>query len=247
MTLLFSCSQSNEDVMVATKYWQAQKNKDMSALAATLADPKEIEMFKHMKFSANKFIVSKVNDEVLVKLERFCYPDLVINMAIVDIKGIKKVDSKLTTRNFFESAMKNNKPLKKYCYDFDDKRLSGKINGQMWDYKKVATRVVDWGTKKTISVSVYAEDCNTESYGYCKLPKLIISNLDLSSDGGNFTNSENITIHTPPSDNEIISKGSYRISHPNPDITKIEISFEKGTQNFLNGFVELETKTLTIN
>jgi hypothetical protein len=142
--------------------------------------------------------------------------------------------------------MSNSEPVRKYCYDFDNSELSGKINGQAWSVKKIDSRVIDWGNKKSISISLHPEDCDIEDSGYsgnCKRPKLMISHLNLKEDGGNMSNTENVTIYTPPSDNRIISRGSYRVTHKKQGQTKVEISFKYDNQNYLNGFFVLNNET----
>ena len=244
VTILASCSKPNEDIIIATKYWDAQKNNNLIELEQLLAVPEEIETFKHMQFSAESFSVDKSdNGDILVSIKRFCYPDLIVNTEVIEVNGVKKIDSNATIKNLFKAAKVNNKTVKKYCYDFDDTELTGLVNGQPWAVKKVDTRVIDWGSKKTIAIALHPEDCDTEYSGYCKLPKLMISNLNLNGDGGNFSASENITIHTPPSENQIISTGSYRITHLNEEATKVEISFKHDEKNHLNGFVLLPNKT----
>lgn len=176
--------------------------------------PEDVETFKHMKFIGDSFSVSTDdNGDVLVDIKRYCYRDLIFRTEVVEVGGIRKIDSKATIKNLFEVASVNSDPIKKYCYDFDSSELTGKINGQEWTIKKVDARLVDWGSKNTIYTSLHPEDCEAEYTGDCVLPRLIVSNLNLKGDGGNFSASENITIHTPPSDNQVISAGSYRITH----------------------------------
>lgn len=244
VTILSGCSQPNEDIILATKYWEAQKNNNLTELEGLLSAPEEIGTFKHMKFIGESFSATQSDEgDILVNIKRFCYPDLIVNTEVIDVNGVKKIDSKATIKNLFIAARENSQPIKKYCYDFDNTKLSGKINGQAWAVKKVDSRVIDWGTEKTTNIALHPEDCNTEYTGGCELPKLMISNLNLKGDGGNFTTTENITIHTPPSDNQIISKGSYRITHSNKGETKIEISLKHNEQNYLNGFVIVQNET----
>ena len=140
-------------------------------------------------------------------------------------------------------ACRNYEPIKKYCYDFQNEELTGKINGELWGVKKIDQRVVNWGNKKTIEISLHPEVCDTEYVGKCLQPTLLISNLNLEGDGGNMTSSENITIHTHPSNNQIISKGSYRVHHQRDGSMKIEISFKHDEKNYLNGYVVVKKET----
>jgi hypothetical protein len=245
LALLFGCSKPNEDILVATKYWEAQKNNNLMELKNTLADPKQIARFEHSKLDIESFAVTDSdNSGVLINIKRFCYPDLNFTTSIIDVNGVKKVDSKATFKNLYDVSKLNSKPVRKYCYDFDNSELSGKVNGEVWRIKKVNSRVVDWGNKKSMSISLHPEECDTEYSFNCKRPKLIISNLNLKGDGGNMTPTENITIHTPPSDNLIISKGSYRVTHQTQGEKKVEISFLHDNQNYLNGFFVLKDEAL---
>ncbi|EGR0209231.1 hypothetical protein KZY42_003083 [Vibrio vulnificus] len=145
--------------------------------------------------------------------------------------------------NLFKMLKSRGEPVKKYCYEFEGHELSGKVNGQNWEVKKIDYREIDWGDKKSISISLHPEECNTEYSGECKKPKLIISNLNLNGDGGNMNSEENVTIHIPPSDNRVISKGSYRVTNDGQGGKMLEISFKFDEQNYLNGFVVLKHET----
>ncbi len=244
LVLLFGCSKPTEDVLVATKYWEYQRGDNLTDLVTTLAEPEQIKTFKHLKLDIESFAIAG-NDEsgVLVNIKRFCYPELNVMTSIVEIDGVKKVDSKATIKNLFEVLKSKNEPVRKYCYDFENVELSGEINGQAWSVKKIDYRVIDWGNKKSTSISLHPEECDTEYSGACKRPKLIISQLNLNGVGGNMSGTENITIHTPPSDNRVISKGSYRVTKNEQGKIRVEISFKHDDQNYLNGFVVLNNET----
>ncbi|WP_372873110.1 hypothetical protein [Shewanella sp.] len=241
---LFGCSKATEDVLVATKYWESQQGYNLTALVTTLAEPEQINIFKHLKLDIESFAIAGKDDGgVLVNIKRYCYPEFKVMTSIVEIDGVKKVDSKATIKNLFEVLKSQNEPVRKYCYDFESMELSGEIDGQEWRVKKIDYRVIDWGDKISTSISLHPEECDTEYSGTCKRPKLIISKLNLNGVGGNMNGTENITIHTPPSDNLVISKGSYRVSKIEKGKVRLEISFKHDNKNYLNGFVVLNNET----
>jgi len=241
-TLLVGCGDSEKQTLVK-RYFNAMQSKDVVILQSILKKPKNAAMFSpESGFSMtlkNIEILDEVDKGVNVKYSRFCYPDIVVPTIVVNTDSGYKVDLIATMKGEFK-AMKEAKPLRKYCYDFEDKPLSGQLNGKPWNYVKSHSREINWGTSITTNVSLYAEDCDMEYSGGCNLPNLIISNLNLDAQGGNLGPKENITIHTPPGDNETISQGSYRVTAVDDKTVKLELSFIAGNGNALNGHIMLE-------
>jgi len=240
--LLTGCSQKNESVEVVSTFWKAFVENDISALEAVLKNDGDAEFLASGRITLSNYeVLDEVPGGVEVKFSRFCYADAIAVTKVVDVKGKKKIDFRSTLLAQIQ-AMKDSKPTEKYCYEFKDKPLSGLINGQKWQSVKTHVADVDWGDKITQRVSIHSEDCDPEVYGKCKLPSLIISNLDLESEGGNFNNIHNLTIYTPPGDNKIISTGSYRISMLDNGAKKVELSFENDKKNYLSGHFVLNNK-----
>ena len=240
--LLSGCLADNDHVLIVNKYWQAIEDGNIGELENILSDTEDLAVLERMKLDWDSFTVKQTGEEgVLVSIKRFCYQDLTFKTELVDVQGSAKVDSSATLKSLLREAATKSEPIKKYCYGFDIKPLSGKIGGQDWVIKNADHRIIDFGGKKANRISLYTENCDVEYTGECKLPKLIVSNLNFEGDGGNFSVRENITIHTPPSNNQIISKGSYRITPLNDGTTKLEISFNHDEQNHLNGAVILQS------
>ena len=241
-SLLTGCGTSEKQTLVK-RYFDAMQSKNVTELQSILKDPKNAEMFSpdsgFSMTSKNFEILDDVPQGVKVKYSRFCYSDVVVPTIVIKTDNGYKVDLMATMKGEFK-AMKGAKPLKKYCYDFEDKLLNGQLNGKPWTFVKSYSREINWGTKITKSISLYSEDCNTEESGSCKNPSLIISNLKLESEGGNFGARENLTIHIPPGDNYTISQGSYRISIVENNNMKLELSFKDDNSNFVNGYILLE-------
>ena len=241
-TLLVGCGDSEKKTLVKS-YFNAMQSKNVAMLQSILKTPKNAEMFSPesgFSMTLKTFeILDDVDQGVNVKYSRFCYPDIVVPTVVVNTDSGYKVDLMATMKGEF-NAMKEAKPLRKYCYDFEDKPLSGQLNGKPWSYVKSHSREINWGTNVTTNVSLYAEDCDMEYSGGCTLPKLIISNLNLDAKGGNLGQKENITIHTPPGDNETISQGSYRVTAVDEKTVKLELSFIADNGNVLNGHIKLE-------
>ena len=183
-------------------------------------------------------IQDEIANGVNVKFSRFCYDDVVVPTIVKEVSGRFKVDFRATLKAQMQ-MMKSSKPNKKYCFDFENRPLSGKLNGQAWQFVKTHHQKIDWGNKVSISTKLYGEDCDASSFGSCGKSSLIISNLDLSGDGGNFNNTNNVTIHVPPSENLVVSTGSYRITNEGNQ-KKIELSFNYDDNNVINGFFLLE-------
>ncbi|MEW6997228.1 hypothetical protein AADZ86_05965 [Colwelliaceae bacterium BS250] len=241
-TLLVACGDSEKQILVKD-YFNAMQTKDVVTLQSILKNPKNADMFSpesgFSMTSKNFEILDDVPQGVNVKYSRFCYADIVVPTVVVSSDKGYKIDMMATMKGEFK-AMKEAKPLKKYCYDFEDKPLSGQLNGKPWAYVKSHAREINWGTNITTSISLYAEDCDMEYSGGCTLPNLNISNLKLDTDGGNFGPRENMTIHTPPGDNETISQGSYRLTNVENNKVKVELSFKADNGNYVNGYVLLD-------
>lgn len=240
-TLLAGCGESAKQALVK-QYFTAMQNKDVTTLKAILKNPKNAEMFapdSGFSMTSNKFtVLDEVPEGVNVKYSRFCYADILVPTIVVDTADGFKVDLMATMKGEFK-AMKDSKPLKQYCYDFQDKPLAGKLNGKPWSYVNSHTREINWGNEVTQSISLYAEQCDAEQYGSCSKPSLIISNLDLTGTGGNLGAKENITIHVPPGNNDIISQGSYRVTHLDDQTIKLELVFTSDDGSTLNGHITL--------
>lgn len=239
LSLLSACGGESESVKVTKDFWKAFSTNDQALMASVLKNPKDAEFLAGGKSTLQKYeVLGEVAGGVEVKFSKFCYADMVVPTAIVDVDGKKKIDFMATLKAQMK-AHKMAKPTKKYCYDFEEQPLSGKLNNTSWQFVEAYSREINWGDKVTTNTSLFSEKCDHETYGQCSLPNLIISNLDLNSEGGNFTNQVNVTIHVPPSDNIVVSTGSYRISKEGNQ-KKVELSFKQDEQNTLSGYFYLK-------
>jgi len=234
-TILGACGQKNEAIQVTSDFWEGLSTNNKALLESVLENKEDAEFLSSGRFTLSDYeVLGEVSNGVEVKFSTFCYADMIIPTIIKDIEGAKKVDFRATLHAQMKMR-KNAVPLEKYCYDFNDKPLSGRLGGDSWVFTQSKSREINWGNEITINTTLYSEDCDTETYGKCKKPSLIISNLDLNGEGGNFTNKVNVTIHIPPSDNHVVSTGSYRISTVNGK-KKIELSFDVDPNNNLSGY-----------
>ena len=241
-TLLSGCGDSAKQTIVK-QYFSAMQNKDVTTLKTILKNPKNAEMFSPdsgFSMTLNTFeVLEDVPEGVNVKYSRFCYADMILPTIVVDTDDGYKVDLMATMKGEFK-AMKDSKPLKQYCYDFQEQPLTGILGGKPWSYVQSHTREINWGDKISQSTSLYAEQCDAEQYGSCSEPSLIISNLDLSGSGGNLNGRENITIHTPPNNNKVVSQGSYRVSQLENNQIKLELTFKHDNGDTINGHITLD-------
>jgi len=236
-----ACDGQSEPVQVTSIFWEGMTTNNKELLLSVLESKEDAEFLSQGKSTLKEYeVLAEVPGGVEVKFSRFCYADIIIPTILKEVNGSLKVDFRSTLREQFK-ANKSAVTLSKYCHDFDDKPLTGILNGHSWSFVKSKSREIDWGDTITTNTTLYSEDCDTEVSGKCSEPSLIISNLDLSGEGGNFNNRVNVTIHTPPGDNLVISTGSYRVSGKSGN-KKVELSFNQDSQNIISGhfFIEVE-------
>ena len=211
----------------------------MDTLTHLLAKPERISLFEHLKLDVtNLVLLSSSDKEVIVSIERFCYPPISVSTMLITVDGHPKIDSVLTFHNLMQNLESTNR-LRKYCYDFNDSVLSGYINGEPWSFKMPYVVDIKLGGKIKRKTFLHPEICDAEFSGMCELPKLIL-NFDLDGDGGNLSATQNLTIYSPPGNNLVVTEGSYRISRmPENNTTKLELSFKQDDSNYLSGYVVL--------
>ena len=237
--LLLGCTQQSESIKVTTDFWKGMATNNKELLESVLAKKEDAEFLSKGKSTLTNYeILGEVSGGVEVKFSKFCYPDITAPTILKSVDGSLKVDLFATLRAQMK-AHKKAIPLRKYCYEFENKPLSGSLAGIKWSFVKSNSREINWGDKVTTNTTLYSEDCDTDTHGKCTKPSLLISHLDLAGEGGNFTNTVNVTIHTPPGTNHIISSGSYRVSNEGVN-KKVEISFSDDEKNRLSGFYIIE-------
>jgi hypothetical protein len=237
--LQIGCSQQSESIKVVSDFWKGMDKNDRVLLESVLENKADAEFLSQGKSTLSDYEVlgeseGEAFEGVNVRFSRFCYADMIVPTILVEVDGKKKINFRRTLKVQM-AAHKKAKPLRKYCYDFDEKQLSGNLGGKPWSFVQSKSRDIDWGDKVTTNITLYGESCDTDTYGKCTQPRLIISNLDLNSEGGNFTNKVNVTVHVPPGDNQVVSTGSYRVTQ-NKGHKKVELSFKQDGKNSLSGF-----------
>ncbi|MBF4521348.1 hypothetical protein HXZ60_05600 [Acinetobacter towneri] len=234
------CAKKSEDpkVNLVQNFWQAMQAQDVETVKQLMSDPEQAMILEngHLNLAVDSFkVLDSTPEGVNVKFSRHCYPDMTLPTILTEKDGVVKVDFMAT----FQAHMKQSghaEPTEQYCYKFKNEPMQGVINDRPWQADHVQREVVDFGTRKSESVSILAEPCPQEGCVIPKNPSIIVSNLDFSGVGGNFNHQQNITIYTPPSDNRIITQGSYRISSSGHQ-TKLEISFQEQSGDYVNGYI----------
>ncbi len=240
--LLLGCAQEDPKVDLVTRFWQAMDTNDAETLKQLLSDPQQAEFIAsgNVAFAVESYeVLEPTSEGVNVNFVRHCYPDILVPTIIIDKNGTPKIDL-IATLQAQMKRMAEVKATKKYCYEFQDQPMQGVINGEPWQAQHVRRQVFDFGAKKEEKLSIYSETCRQDNCFMVSTPSLLISNLDLSGDGGNFGNNNNITIYIPPSENLMISQGSYRVSSLSDGKSKLEISFKDDSGNSINGYIFYE-------
>jgi hypothetical protein len=238
--VLVGCGPSQSKEEVAESFWRAVDAQDVDALKSLVMKPENAERFgpdgtTRVKYESYK-VVGKSELGAEVRFERFCYPDAVAQTVITELEGKLRVNVNETIREIVEASV-GQKPTREYCYSFEDQPLKGKLNGKSWSARSVYSEMVGSGSDKEEWTKLYLEDCEEVDCSALDAVRLNVSNLDLAGAGGNFGPKENITITIPPHNNIIVTTGSYKISEIGDGKNKLEISFEKGPDNHLNGYI----------
>ena len=241
LIIMFGCSQKDDDVVLVQKFWEAAQNKDVEALKVLISKPEIASMFAEgngISIDVGEIQIGKKleNGNVGFTYKRFCYPEVASETKLVRIDGVSKVDVMATFKAKSKDA-NDIKPMKKYCYPFEDKQMTGKISGVTVTFIYLNKSIVNFGTHEEESYELTTEPCAGSECLTLKTPKILIHHLDFNNDGGNFNNAENITLFTPPHFNEFITEGSYRVTKSTPGNNKLEISFEKDKDNYINGYI----------
>lgn len=220
-------------VNVVHEYIYAHKYKNYDKIEELLLDPSDILAIKYTSVEFKDYkIISEKNNSVRISFKRFCYDDPEIDIIVID----NRIDFKSTLRNIL-SEERNSKANKKYCYNFEDKKLSGtlnRINFNFLNYFENKTKDTNGNISRI--KRIFAEKCDFIEMKNCKNSVINLSELDLSSDGGNFSDNNYISIIDPKDKFEfIVTEGSYRITDEYNEY-KIEISFNLDSNNYLNGY-----------
>jgi hypothetical protein len=245
-----ACSQSAEEKQLVQSFWEAIQAKDADALGHLIVNPSNSDLLLGsagltFELIGDSFKVLTVNDDntVGVQFSRHCYPDTVLPTVLTKTDQGLRVDFAETFRKTAQNPQEP-QPTKKYCYEFEDKPLSGVIDGQPWAANNIDATEMSFGSRSIKRVALHSEACPNDNCFSVKMPSIILDGLDLTGEGGYLNNKHSITIFTPPNTNIRISEGSYRVSELPNGKTKLELVFEKDWGNRVNGRVIIDAKSL---
>ena len=238
---LSGCSFSNEELDVTERYWSALLTSNTNELKQVVSS--ESDLLHAQKYTFDDAF-SYVNERgyVLTTIKRFCYPDVTIKTKVVSVDGQPRVEAKATSRSLIQMMSENQTPVRQDCHGFYNSPLSGKINGEPWEIKKATIESLAANSLHSIKISLHPEECDTEHSGSCTRPKLLLVNIFREGEGewADLSNRDNITIHTPPSGNKMVTLESYRVTPISEGKKRLELSFHDDEQNYLSGFVNLD-------
>jgi hypothetical protein len=211
-------------------------------LKSILTDPKEAEFIADGNISLtieSYEVMEPTTDGVNVKFSRHCYPDIIVPTVISNKGDQSKVDLMATLQAQMKK-MVGATTTERYCYGFTDQKMQGLLDGKPWQADNIQDAAKAYGIVGMESITLYSEPCPEEGGCFAVKSPRIILNFDLKSDGGNFSNKSNITLHFPPNKNQMVSTGSYRISSDGNGKTKLEISFFEDENNHIDGYLVFE-------
>lgn len=238
--VLVGCGSSQTQEEVAESFWNAVDAQDVDALKLLVMKPENAERFgpdgTARVIYESYDVIGKSELGAEVRFERFCYPDSVAQTVITEVEGEPRVNINKTIKQLIKASV-GQEPTRKYCYSFKDQPLKGKLNGESWTARGVYSEMAGSGPEKKKWTRIYPENCEEVDCSSLDAVRLNISNIDLAGGSGNFGPKENVTITVPPHNNIVVTMGSYKVSEVGDGKKKLEISFEKGPDNHLNGYI----------
>lgn len=240
--LIYGCSPRNPDTEVAEAFWRAVQAQDAEAILALSSDPEEGKVFSSGFFQTafkHLEVLSNGPDGVEVRFMFDCYPDVVAMTKMSGRDGARKVDVAASIKaHIAQSAGQKHAPTKKYCYEFSNQALQGKLDGSAWVFKQAHRMTVEMGTVTHEFISLTAESFENGNFIPSSTPFLSVGTLDWNGDGGNLDSERSVTINSKGK-LFMVSDGSYRIARLQNGTTRLEISFYLDESNHLNGYVDL--------
>ncbi len=246
LVLLSGCNEhSDTEIEMVDKYWKSIQKNDVSALKGLISKSEfntsygKDSGFSGFNLKGDVKIGKKLkNGNIETTFSVFCHSEYSIETVIIQNEGEKLIDGRATFLAMLKES-RDIKPLKKYCYTFKNKLMSGKINGNDIVFRFLNKKIIDSGVSEKKIFELTTENCMVKNCSQSKSPTLLIRRLKLNTEGGNFTYKENITIYDPLTNHNLgITEGSYKISTNKNGKKKLEISFNLDKNNFLNGYVE---------
>lgn len=245
-SLLIGCSQQQPEVEVAEKFWSAMAAENMEVIKDTISDPSHMQYLDGWTIDIDEegYKIGELTDAgVAITWFEDCYTDVTHPTVIAVSGGQPKVDLGRTMQSMFRASA-GQKPIRQYCHSFKDQPMQGVLNGEAWSADHINRQMFDFGTHKKASLKIVPQPCSDERCHDLTTAQITISNLNWDGTGGNFSAKENITIFTPPSTNEVITDGSYRISKTTEGLAKLELSFKQDESTRINGYVVFDQNYL---
>lgn len=241
--LLAACGQKNAETTVVEDFWKAMVAEDLETVSQLITNPEAAGFLEgaEIELKEGEYKVLDATDRGLnVQFSSDCLTDYTAPTILADVGGEPRVDL-MSTLNSVMTAKAEAQPKKQYCYDFADQPMQGKIGGATWEALDVNRAVYDFGTRTSEELKIVAEPCQDDWCNNLQSPSIVVSNLDLSGSGGNFSMENNVTLVTPPSSNNIVTDGSYRVTSTSGDRVKLELSLHEDENDTVNGFVVFDS------
>ncbi|WP_347332943.1 hypothetical protein [Marinimicrobium locisalis] len=242
--LLVGCGQKSVETTVVEEFWSALVSGDLESVSKLLANPEAAALLEGSTIELEEGqyeVLSTTEGGVNVRFSSECLADYTAPTMLTEVDGEQRVDL-MGTLTAVMSAKAEAQPKKQYCYDFADQPMQGRIGGEAWKAHHVNRAVYDFGAKTSEQLKIVAEPCQDEWCNGLQSPSILVSGLDLSGSGGDFSMENNVTLFIPPNSNKIVTEGSYRVSSPSEGQVKLELSFQKGQNNRVNGFVVFDNE-----
>jgi len=240
MTLLItSCSQADPKIMLAQIFLDSFDKGNIKIRKEIVSDPTRVdELFESTRKNNSKLdrsyeIIGVTSGGVNVKFLKDCHSDIVSTIVTTEIDGQLKIDLKATYLGLLTSG--NREKTRKYCYEFIDKPLQGKLRNQPWQARHAYLDEYEFADSTEEQLLIAAETCTDKLCTSVLSPK-ILTKLDLRYDGGNF-DGENYIMVIREGGGTIMYEGSYRLSPTADGKTKLEISLDNDENNSVSGYV----------
>ncbi len=239
--LLVGCSNQDPKIELANKYWQALVDDDTELLKTIVETPNDenTQLMIKRGYSGDFPTILDINSNgVTVKIKRYCYPDLTTTTHINEVNGEFKVNHLDTMQSLFQ-VMRKAKTNKKFCYEFEDQPMQGKIDGKDWR----PTHILEEPFLNSTVPTLYESECELDKFGFKNCSKIMLfrfNNGNDKSQSGNFGDYTNMTMYSPPSNN-LIGLGSFKISQKTDVSYKLEITYKHDENNYISGFLVINT------
>ena len=232
------CSNQSPEVDIAKRYWESLVNNDLDSLKSVIKNltEKESNFAFSIEYTGDFPKLYELNSNgVDVEVSHYCYPNQRVTTFINNESGDLKIDH-LKTMQFLYSAKRKAKTNKKFCYEFSDQPMQGKIDGKEFRPTRL---IIEPFLNDTASI-LYASDTKPDSRA--DSPKIMLfrfNNGDERSMSGNFGDYTSMTMYSPPGTN-LIGLGSFKVSEKTDNGYKLEIYYRHDDENYISGFLMVQ-------